>query len=103
MPGQGVSSVFAFGQAAGIVHGVLAGCGVPMELVTAARWKRDMGLDSDKDRSRAMAAEMFPDQAALFKRAKDDGRAEAALLGVWWLRHGQEPVGKPKRRSVQRK
>lgn len=83
MPGQGVTSMFAFGEALGIVRGVLAGMKVPTELVTPAKWKRDLKLNPGKDGARALAANLWPDKADLFKRVKDDGRAEAALIAHW--------------------
>lgn len=83
MPGQGVSSMFAFGHAFGLALGVLAGRGIPAELVTPAKWKRDLKVNPGKDGSRLMAMNLWPDQAMEFKRVKDDGRAEAALLAHW--------------------
>lgn len=81
MPGQGVTSTFAFGEAAGLVRGVCAGLKVPVCLVSPVMWKRRMGLQgAGKDDSRAMAARLWPEKAALFRRRRDDGRAEAALL-----------------------
>lgn len=83
MPGQGVSSMFAFGEAFGLVRGVLAGMKVPTDLVTPAKWKRDLKVNPGKDGSRALAAQLWPDKAHMFKRVKDDGRAEAALIAHW--------------------
>lgn len=83
MPGQGVTSMFAFGEALGIVRGVLAGMKVPVDLVPPAKWKRDLKLNPGKDGARSMAANLWPDKAELFKRVKDDGRAEAALIAHW--------------------
>lgn len=83
MPGQGVSSMFAFGQAFGLACGVLAGMGIPFELVTPAKWKRDLKVNAGKDGSRALASTLWPTQAGEFKRVKDDGKAEAALLAHW--------------------
>lgn len=83
MPGQGVTSMFAFGEAFGIARGVLAGMGVPTDLVTPAKWKRDLKLNPGKDGARSMAAGLWPEKADLFKRVKDDGRAEAALIAHW--------------------
>ena len=80
MPGQGVSSMFAFGEAYGLIRGVLAGLGVRTHTVTPVSWKKEMALNKGKDASRAMAAQLWPDQAGLFARVKDDGRAEAALI-----------------------
>ena len=83
MPGQGVSSMFAFGQAFGIVLGVMAGLAIPCQTVTPAKWKKDMKLNTGKDAARAKAAQVWPGQAGEFKRVKDDGKAEAALIGLW--------------------
>lgn len=83
MPGQGSVSMFAFGEAAGLVRGVLAGLSIPVERVTPAKWKRDMGINASKDGARAKAAQLWPAHAGEFKRVKDDGRAEAALLARW--------------------
>jgi crossover junction endodeoxyribonuclease RuvC len=80
MPKQGVSSTFTFGLGYGVVLGVLAALDVPVRLVTPLAWKRGLGLDAAKLGSRAMAMRMFPREAALFARVRDDGRAEAALL-----------------------
>jgi crossover junction endodeoxyribonuclease RuvC len=86
MPGQGVSSMFAFGQAYGMVLGVLAGLYIPVRTVTPATWKRALKLNTGKDAARAKAAATWPQQAGEFRRARDDGRAEAALLAVWGMR-----------------
>lgn len=83
MPGQGVTSVFSFGFSAGVVHGVLGSLRIPMLRVPPAVWKKAMGLSSDKDMSRRRASEIFPSYAHLWARAKDDGRAEAALLAKY--------------------
>lgn len=83
MPGQGVSSMFAFGESLGIVRGALAGLAVPCHLVPPARWKKAMGVNAGKDGSRAKAAQLWPEQAGEFRRVKDDGRAEAALIAHW--------------------
>jgi len=80
-PGQGVHSVFKFGMAYGQLLGVIVALGVPHQLVTPPTWKRHYKLiGMDKEASRARALELWPGRAELFKRKKDDGRAEAALL-----------------------
>ena len=85
MPGQGVSSMFAFGQAFGIVLGVLAGLAIPTQTVTPGKWKKALNLNAGKDAARAKAAQVWPAHAAEFKRVKDDGKAEAGLIAVWGL------------------
>src|SRR6202167_5265269 len=76
-PGQGVASVFKFGCGSGMVRGVIAASGVPLHLVTPAKWKRALGLDSDKERSRALALRLWPTRSDLFSRKRDHGRSEA--------------------------
>ena len=83
-PGQGVSSVFRFGAGYGIVLGVIAALEIPVHLVTPAKWKKACGLDSDKEKSRALALRHWPSRSDLFGRRRDDGRAEAALLARYY-------------------
>ena len=86
MPRQ--AGAFNFGRSAGVVHGVLDALGVPYELLHPNIWKGAMGLrravnetrEQNKTRARELAVKLWPDRAADFKRVKDDGRAEAALL-----------------------
>lgn len=80
MPGQGVVSTFTFGYNAGILYGVLASLSIPIIRVKPSVWKPALGLSSDKKRSIALAKKIFIDYQEYFKRQKDDGRAEAALL-----------------------
>ena len=83
-PGEGASGAFAFGRSRGVVEGVLGAAGIPATFITPASWHRALGLPpgKDKDRSRAEAIRRWPSKAALFARKKDDGRAEACLIGV---------------------
>jgi crossover junction endodeoxyribonuclease RuvC len=86
-PGQGVRSVFNFGHSLGVIEGVLGALGVPYHLVSSPVWKRRAGLTGrDKTASRSLAGQLFPDHAERFKRVRDDGLAEAALVA----RFGQE-------------
>lgn len=84
-PGQGVSSCFAFGEAYGLVRGVLAGLCIPTHTVSPTIWKKALRLGSGKESSRLMAIDKWPKDAGVFKRVKDDGRAEAALLAMYGL------------------
>ncbi len=83
MPGQGVSSMFAFGRAFGVLEGALAGCGVPSSRVPPQTWQRAMRVRGGKDGSRERAAALYPGQAHLFARKKDDGRSDATLLASY--------------------
>jgi hypothetical protein len=85
MPGQGVASTFRFGVSYGIVVGVVGALGHRTLHPTPAKWKADMGLTADKERSRKAAIDRWPKRAEFFARKKDDGRAEAALLALWCL------------------
>lgn len=78
--GQGAQASFNFGFGAGVLHGVLAALAIRVYAVKPATWKLAFGLSSNKNESRALATKVFPEAAILFSRAKDDGRAEAALL-----------------------
>ena len=88
MPGQGVSSMFRFGRAAGAVEGALAALKVPTTFVRPAIWKRDIGVKAKQAEDvRALAIQTWPDQAHRFSRKLDHNRAEAALLALWFVQH----------------
>jgi len=88
MAGQGVTSVFSFGRSLGAIEGVIAARSIKSTLVTPQTWQKAMGVSGGKDGARARAMEVFPWNVDLFKRVKDDGRADAALIAAWGLRHG---------------
>jgi crossover junction endodeoxyribonuclease RuvC len=83
LPKQGVTSSFSFGLSYGLVRGVLAALGISVQLITPQEWKRSFRLGPDKNEARLIAARLFPANASSFTRAKDDGRAEAALLALF--------------------
>jgi len=83
MPGQGVSSMFQFGRGVGMLEGVLSALQIPVTYITPQAWQKAVGTRGGKDGNRARAAELFPASADSFKRAKDDGRADACLM-AWW-------------------
>lgn len=85
--GMGRQSAFRFGENVGMIKGVLAASGIRMHMVTPQKWKRAMGIGADKSVSRAAAIALWPMQSELFKRVKDDGRAEASLLAEYGRRH----------------
>ena len=84
MPNQGVSSSFKFGMAYGVALSLAERFSCPWQLVTPQRWKKEMGLSSDKNESLAMARMLWP--MAPLSRQKDNGRAEALLLAEWFRR-----------------
>lgn len=85
-PPVGSKANFSKGRSFGLVLGVLAGLRIPVELPTAAAWKRTMGVSKDKDGCRALALDMWPADSALFARKKDADRAEAALIAEYGRR-----------------
>ena len=80
--GQGVSSSFVFGQSYGTALGVIGSCKIPLVKVSPQRWKKYFGLDSDKEKSRALAISKWP-SSDHFRLKKDNGKAEAALLALY--------------------
>lgn len=82
-PGEGAVGAFSFGCGFGMLQGVLAALGVPVTLVTPAAWKKHHRLPADKGAARLRAAQLWPGLAANFALVKSDGRAEAALLGLY--------------------
>jgi crossover junction endodeoxyribonuclease RuvC len=89
MPGQGVSSTFAFGKTFGILLGVIAARSIPMSLIPPVRWKRAMGVTKSKDGCRARASQLLPDAAHQWPLRRHDGRAEAALIALYGARQLQ--------------
>ena len=88
MAGQGVTSVFSFGRSLGVVEGVLGALKIKNSLVTPQTWQKRMAVTGGKDGSRARAMDLFPEQAQMFKRVKDDGRADAALIAAFGVANG---------------
>ncbi len=83
MPKQGVSSMFSLGDTAGTIRAVVMLLRIPLTFTAASAWKRAMALDSDKERSRARAIELYPEVADRLARKADHNRAEALLLARW--------------------
>jgi crossover junction endodeoxyribonuclease RuvC len=86
MPGQGVSSVFAFGKCYGAILGVVAAHTIPLTLVAPAVWKRALAVPKAKDGARARASQLLPEAASQWPLKRHDGRAEAALLALYGAR-----------------
>lgn len=90
MPGQGVSSMFRFGFACGVIEGVAGGLCLPVQYVAPAVWRRHFALPPGKEASRFRAIHEWPDIASLaFRRKADHGKAEAALIALWGYRAAQ--------------
>jgi crossover junction endodeoxyribonuclease RuvC len=86
MPAQGIASAFTFGKVFGAIEQCLIDHNIPYTLVEPALWKRVLGVPADKDGARRRASQLMPKHAHLWARAKDDGRAEAALIAYYGSR-----------------
>jgi hypothetical protein len=91
--GMGVTSALNYGINSGAWLGVLAANGIYSATVEARDWKKAMGLSSDKEQSLEMAKALYPAMSHLLKRKKDHDRAEALLIGTYWLRHNKALSG----------
>jgi crossover junction endodeoxyribonuclease RuvC len=84
-PKEGAVGAFAFGDCKGVVRGVLAAAAIPCVFITPVQWKRVVGVPPGKDMkdmARSNVINRWPAKADLFRRKMDDGRAEAALIGL---------------------
>ena len=85
MPGQGVTSMFNFGQSYGILKGICSAMQLPMFFVRPAKWKKYFGLiNSEKDASRTRVIEMFPYFSSNLSKKKDSNKADAILIATFY-------------------
>ena len=85
MPGQGVTSMFNFGQSFGILKGICSAMQLPMYFVRPTKWKKYFGLiKSEKDASRTKAIEMFPYFSPQLSKKKDSNKADAILIASFY-------------------
>ena len=85
MPGQGVTSMFNFGQSFGILKGICSAMQLPMYFVRPAKWKKYFNLlNSEKDASRTKAIEIFPYFSSQLARKKDSNKADAILIASFY-------------------
>ena len=85
MPGQGVTSMFNFGQSFGILKGICSAMQLSMYFVRPAKWKKYFGLiNSEKDASRTRAIEMFPYFSSQLSKKKDSNKADAILIASFY-------------------
>lgn len=83
-PGQGVTSMFTFGHAAGTVRGVLGALEIPVRMVTPQAWKKHVGLlNTDKDAARSLAIQLWPQWRELDKKGQGQALADAALIALY--------------------
>tara|TARA_B100000902_G_scaffold306724_1_gene295415 strand:+ start:8771 stop:9265 length:495 start_codon:yes stop_codon:yes gene_type:complete len=85
MPGQGVTSMFNFGQSFGILKGMCAAMQLSMYFVRPAKWKKYFNLiNSEKDASRTKAIEIFPYYSSNLSKKKDSNKADAILIASYY-------------------
>ena len=86
MPGQGVTSMFNFGQSFGILKGICSAMQLPVYFVRPAKWKKYFNLiNSEKDASRTRAIEIFPYYSSHLSRKKDSNKADAILIASFFF------------------
>ena len=85
MPGQGVTSMFNFGQSFGILKGICSAMQLPIYYVRPAKWKKYFNLiNSEKDASRTRAIEIFPYFSSQLSKKKDANKADAILIASFY-------------------
>ena len=85
MPGQGVTSMFNFGQSFGIIKGICSAMELPIFYVRPAKWKKYFNLiNAEKDASRTKVIEMFPKISQKLSRKKDNNKADAILIAKYF-------------------
>jgi crossover junction endodeoxyribonuclease RuvC len=85
MPGQGVTSMFNFGQSFGILKGICSAMQLPTYFVRPTKWKKYFNLiNSEKDASRTKAIEVFPYFSSKLSRKKDSNKADAILIASFY-------------------
>ena len=91
MPGQGVTSMFNFGQSYGILKGICSAMQLPMFFVRPTKWKKYFNLiNSQKDASRTRAIEIFPYFSTQLSKKKDSNKADAILIASFYYETHQK-------------
>ena len=86
MPGQGVTSMFNFGQTFGAIKGVCAALKLPIFFVRPSKWKKYFELiNSSKDSSRTKAIEMYPYLSDQLTKKKDVNKSDAILIARFFV------------------
>ena len=85
MPGQGVTSMFNFGQTFGAIKGVCAALELPIFFVRPSKWKKHFELiNSSKDSSRTKVIEMYPSLSSQLAKKKDVNKSDAILIARFY-------------------
>ena len=92
MPGQGVTSMFNFGQSFGVLKGICAALKLPVHFIRPVKWKKHFNLiNTEKDASRTKVIEVFPYISSKISKKKDANKADAILIARFF----HETVGNP--------
>jgi crossover junction endodeoxyribonuclease RuvC len=85
MPGQGVTSMFNFGQSFGVIKGICSALSLPIYFVRPSKWKRYFNLiKTNKDASRTKVIEAYPEISSKLYRKKDSNKADAILIARYF-------------------
>ena len=85
MPGQGVTSMFNFGQSFGVIKGICSAMQLPIHFIRPTKWKKYYNLiNTSKDASRSRAIEIFPKVSEKLKKKKDTNKADAILISSYY-------------------
>ncbi len=85
MPGQGVTSMFNFGQSFGVIKGVCSALSLPIYFIRPTKWKKHFNLiNTNKDASRTKAIQIYPEISSKLSRKKDSNRADAILIARYF-------------------
>ena len=85
MPGQGVTSMFNFGQSFGVIKGICAALKLPIYFVRPTKWKKHFNLiKTNKDASRTKVIEAYPNISSKLSRKKDSNKADAILIARYF-------------------
>tara|TARA_A100001035_G_C27736570_1_gene479388 strand:- start:168 stop:659 length:492 start_codon:yes stop_codon:yes gene_type:complete len=85
MPGQGVTSMFNFGQSFGVIKGICSAMQLPIHFIRPTKWKKYFNLiNTSKDASRSRAIELFPKVSEKLKRKKDSNKADSILIASYY-------------------
>ena len=85
MPGQGVTSMFNFGQSFGVIKGICSALSLPIYFVRPSKWKKHFNLiKTNKDASRTKAIEIYPEISSNLSRKKDSNKADAILIARYF-------------------
>ena len=85
MPGQGVTSMFNFGQSFGVIKGICSALSLPIYFVRPTKWKKHFNLiKTNKDASRTKVIEVYPEISSKLYRKKDANKADAILIARYF-------------------